>query len=365
MRDNGAIEGASDGFAEDDEVILMVQMRENEAGNKIHKVIGHKDGVKSCEFYIKCTFNGFPAVKRGEVVRLWDGTDGEDKIDTSAMIYREGGVAGPFKISANRDVYPYVYYSANGDNIFSVFTEVGTKEEADVEAYYIFADWKMYGEEFPAFGFRMDRLRLNEPPALLNWNHIAYAKIVQWKKHAIRLKDCPKTTIEVDGKSVSAYCVDFVNLHTLWQEKRKTQDWNVCGCGWHASDILLWGGKHDYIESDEVIAPYGFGYWYDQGWCGFGCKAWDGTDYGYCSRVEGVLNISTPFVPTIEQCCILGDESSDSYGGFEYFTYNYLILDWTGCCDGGGGGCLIDYPHTIGGAFKMTYERRLTEAKYF
>lgn len=50
MRDNGAIEGASDGFAEDDEVILMVDMRETD--EKIHKVIAHKDGVKPCSLYV-------------------------------------------------------------------------------------------------------------------------------------------------------------------------------------------------------------------------------------------------------------------------------------------------------------------------
>lgn len=47
MRDNGAIEGASDGFAEDDEVIVMYDM--SETGEKIHKVIGFKDGVRPCE----------------------------------------------------------------------------------------------------------------------------------------------------------------------------------------------------------------------------------------------------------------------------------------------------------------------------
>lgn len=50
MRDNGAIEGAADGFAEDDEVIIMLHM--TEADEKIHKVIGHSDGVKPCLFYI-------------------------------------------------------------------------------------------------------------------------------------------------------------------------------------------------------------------------------------------------------------------------------------------------------------------------
>lgn len=72
MRDNGAIEGAADGFEADDEVIVM-----QHKDLSIIKVIGHVDGVKHCGKYIVYTISAIQTrcivwnVKKAEAL-TWD-----------------------------------------------------------------------------------------------------------------------------------------------------------------------------------------------------------------------------------------------------------------------------------------------------
>jgi len=53
LRDNGAIEGAAGGFAEDDEVIVQLKYDKSVA-----QVVAHLDGVRPCGFRIKITRDG-------------------------------------------------------------------------------------------------------------------------------------------------------------------------------------------------------------------------------------------------------------------------------------------------------------------
>jgi len=214
LRSNGAIEGSASGFSAGDEVIVLLK-------DSVTYVVGHTDGVRHCEYYLRCRFNGNLPITGGERVLIRN----KDQVYPLSDLGVKGiakwveggtGLCGPFSQAFEYNTYAYVNTRNNSGNDLCNLFRLSTIDNYD----YII--WTFNGvrtvlvnidgstQSLDTFAFGMLPKDFYNPDNPENPYHAqVYLNRVQRVRNTVLLKDIQPSTALIDGKSVVVYDVNF------------------------------------------------------------------------------------------------------------------------------------------------------------
>lgn len=302
MRDNGAIEGGAAAFTEDDEVIVLKKYD----ASKIY-VVAHKDGIRNCQFYLYCTFNGFIPTKGGERIALLNNDTGEYEYG----LVKPGGLCGPFPAGC-KNSYPI------GIGLVTYYQEVGV-DEASARTSCI----KTY--ESPVYHIPKACEQVivwiteKDTPPVAGETDIKYLKLISDVKYAQTVASCAISTVVDGGKSYSARVVAFTGLSTIQRKHLQQTSASPCG-GW----IILPEESLHYqpleYQSDATIRNiYGLisqGEIFEQACC----------SYGIMGHAWGIANAYVNEYPTIPYITSDNDGNGASFNTQYFKTEDYIYL---------------------------------------
>ncbi|MGP8337658.1 MAG: hypothetical protein ACT6FC_05420, partial [Methanosarcinaceae archaeon] len=231
LRDNGALEGGSGAFAEDDEVIVQCEILDSTTYKPLY-VIGFVDKPKRCEyeFYVRPTFNGFSPTYGGERLKLENDEISEYGVTVVTGVF--AGLCGPFTqavdtgeehIFLNHIVVEGINPNYSGVNdLFAHFVEV-PEIEASLHLGYLFntLDW------FDANKKTFEAGDSVGTPIL----HVN--RVLELRNGSI-LSDCAKTVETINDIKYTVYSVNFTNLcfpASIHTEKKYLSTYACAGCG--------------------------------------------------------------------------------------------------------------------------------------
>jgi hypothetical protein len=274
-------------------------------------IIGFEDLLpRTCEFYLKLTFNGFIPAKGGEAITV------KNENYSEAKIVEPGGLCGPFtgKVGTGEETISLAVGSTvYGTGYFAHYVEAPIGE-ANIHFRYKFVDVTPVGWPQTLYKFVVERVVV-WPPTPPPVDTILHVKMVLQAVHLGLLYGCVKTTELVGGKVVSVYLVNFVDLCILSQDRidKLMPNYNIdclLDCGMTSISPTVSAHK-DKREIESIPSAYGSGI----GWCcgDLRCPVIPNvTDTSLVRVIDHVV----PFTLPPNQFCIL----SNADGQFPVYT---------------------------------------------
>ena len=343
LRDNGAIYGGAGGFSSGDEVIVL--QKEN-----LVYVVGHTDGVRHCEYYLRCTFNGSEATIGGEHIMVIDKTKISDLSDPNYenKYVLPGGLCGPFSYALDDNTFAYLNYQGPYTTYFDVYKEV-SYEQAEYGISYESYDFELRNTRTNPYQYKeVPLLRFSSNKDSLLSNFLMYVSRVNWRQCLSRLNLCSSNVEEIEGKNYMVYTVDFTNLYKLqysiYTKKiappKYTIDHIDAYTWFEDTNLLNSQGFSNLLPLElapnrDCITAFGLPN-HDDCYYSYTLYRWDGAGWVYDypdnkTRVTSYVINWSDYIPTDLtmnklDLCILGDEIDATFGGVstEYiFHRNY------------------------------------------
>lgn len=216
MRGNGAVQDGASGFAVGDLVFVMKKFD----SKKVY-VIGHVEGVKNCEFYLKCTFNGNAVIKGGEIVKLANPKTGSDNFAATLP----GGLCGPFP-GACIDSYPrfvqggWFYYYQQVPKEQALYRFIATVSDHPFFHIPIY-DVGVYIPGNPLFNTDI-------PDAVADF----YVTAAPHIKNPVKVSNSLISTLSHNGKIYSVREVNFTGIKWIQRQEIQTvvDDYSSSAC---------------------------------------------------------------------------------------------------------------------------------------
>jgi hypothetical protein len=313
------------------------------------KVIGFKEEPKECErsFFVKPIFNGLPAIKGSESLRLeytFDGADYQLNGKVHGTRYDPGsyflaGHAGPFELPDQSHVGAEI--TVRVSNSYSP----GTGRNA------LYHGFQLVSGDDPYDFWR-------------GYQGVTYYfKRVDWRPSAVKLADGIRSTVTVEGKQFDCYEIPFTDLYCTMRipDETATNLWpkryyDVSECTFNFEDNpaalgTVWSrvspmsgvpAIYDYSAPVQWLHEI-YIYDRDPGWNGrsptiqYGAIPW-GADLSHCfgqpeedtlsewivrfnppDNVGGAFERGLPVPFTVENSCILVDDSDGNNPTFANF----------------------------------------------